>query len=120
MIQAFGSLAISFFLFTHSALADSRQSGYQLLSPTNQAMQNDMNLNPALFAVMDGEALWQEKSQANGKSCASCHGDVKQSMRGVFATYPKIMQGVLFPRRILPVIPFIGLNGKEWDRCNAA
>lgn len=91
MIQAFGSLAISFFLFTHSALADSRQSGYQLLSPTNQAMQNDMNLNPALFAVMDGEALWQEKSQANGKSCASCHGDVKQSMRGVFATYPKIM-----------------------------
>jgi sulfur-oxidizing protein SoxA len=79
MIQAFGSLAISFFLFTHSALADSRQSGYQLLSPTNQAMQNDMNLNPALFAV------------ANGKSCASCHGDVKQSMRGVFATYPKIM-----------------------------
>jgi sulfur-oxidizing protein SoxA len=91
MIQAFGSLAISFFLFTHSALADSRQSGYQLLSPANQAMQNDMNLNPALFAVMDGEALWQEKSQANGKSCASCHGDFKQSMRGVFATYPKIM-----------------------------
>ncbi len=91
MIQAFGSLAISFFLFTHSALADSRQSGYQLLSPTNQAMQNDMNLNPALFAVMDGEALWKEKSQTNGKSCASCHGDVKQSMRGVFATYPKIM-----------------------------
>jgi sulfur-oxidizing protein SoxA len=91
MIQAFGSLAISFFLFTHSALADSRQSGYQLLSPTNQVIQNDMNLNPALFAVMDGEALWQEKSQTNGKSCASCHGDVKQSMRGVFATYPKIM-----------------------------
>ncbi len=91
MIQAFGSLAISFFLFTHSAHADSRRSGYQLLSPTNQAMQNDMNLNPALFALMDGEALWQEKSQTNGKSCASCHGDVKQSMRGVFATYPKIM-----------------------------
>jgi sulfur-oxidizing protein SoxA len=91
MIQAFGSLVISFFLFTHSALADSRQSGYQLLSPTNQVIQNDMNLNPALFAVMDGEALWQEKSQTNGKSCASCHGDVKQSMRGVFATYPKIM-----------------------------
>lgn len=92
MIQALGSLVLSFTFFSHAAVADSRQSAYQLLSPTNQAMQNDMNLNPALFAILDGEALWQEKSQVNGKSCASCHGDVRQSMRGVFATYPKVMQ----------------------------
>ena len=29
--------------------ADSRVSAYALMSPTNQAMQNDMSLNPAMF-----------------------------------------------------------------------
>lgn len=96
MIQAFIPLVLGFFIFTNPALADSRQSAYQLLSPANQAMQNDMNLNPALFTILDGEVLWVEKSSSNGKSCASCHGDVRQSMRGVYAKYPQVINGILF------------------------
>jgi len=76
-------------ILSNGAIADSRQSAYQLLSPANQAMQNDMSLNPALFAILDGEALWNQSSFINGKSCASCHGHVIQSMKGVSATFPK-------------------------------
>ncbi|MFZ9841865.1 MAG: sulfur oxidation c-type cytochrome SoxA [Burkholderiaceae bacterium] len=82
-------------LLTHHALADSRQSTYSLMSPSIQAMQNDMTQNPALFSILDGEALWKKSAVANDRSCASCHGDVKQSMRGVFATFPKNVQGAL-------------------------
>ena len=28
-----------------------RQSGYELMSPENQRMQNDLNLNPAYFWI---------------------------------------------------------------------
>lgn len=76
-------------ILSNGSIADSRQSAYQLLSPANQAMQNDMSLNPALFAILDGEALWNQSLSINGKSCASCHGDVIQSMKGVSATFPK-------------------------------
>jgi len=82
-------------LVVHQAQADSRQSTYGLMSPSIQAMQNDMSQNPALFSVLDGEALWKKNVGANNRSCASCHGDVKQSMRGVFATFPKNVQGSL-------------------------
>lgn len=92
MIRAIRSLVLLIGVFSSSAIADSRQSAYELLSPANQAMQNDMSLNPALFAVLDGEVLWNEKSSVNGKSCSSCHGDVKKSMRGVSAQYPKVFK----------------------------
>ena len=80
MIRAFSSLVFLIGAFSNSVIADSRQSAYELLSPTNQAMQNDMSLNPALFAILDGEILWNEKSSVNGKSCASCHGDVSVTL----------------------------------------
>ena len=92
MIRAFSSLVFLIGVFSNSVIADSRQSAYELLSPTNQAMQTDMSLNPALFAILDGEILWNEKSSVNGKSCASCHGDVKKSMQGVSAQFPRIVQ----------------------------
>ena len=92
MIRALGSFALLFGVLSSSVIADPRQSAYQLLSPANQAMQNDMNLNPALFAILDGEVLWNEKSSVNGKSCSSCHGDVKKSMRGVSTQYPKVFK----------------------------
>lgn len=47
--------------------------------------------NPATFWVLDGQALWQEKAGKNGMSCASCHGDALQSMKGVAASFPKIV-----------------------------
>jgi len=63
--------------------ADSRVSAYALMSPTNQAMQNDMSLNPAMFWIMDGEALWIDRNNPSSKACVDCHSDVKQSMKGV-------------------------------------
>jgi sulfur-oxidizing protein SoxA len=65
------------------------------MSPTNQAMQNDMSLNPAMFWIMDGEALWIDRNNPSSKACGDCHSDVKQSMKGISATFPKRVQGKL-------------------------
>jgi len=72
-----------------------QQSSYELMSAENKAMQDDASLNPAMFWVVDGESLWQAKGSPNTKSCASCHGDVKKSMRGVATQFPKVIQGKL-------------------------
>jgi len=71
------------------------QSSYELMSPENKAMQDDPSLNPAMFWVGDGQMLWNAKSVANQKSCASCHGDAQKSMRGVAAKFPKVIRGQL-------------------------
>ncbi|WP_251368301.1 sulfur oxidation c-type cytochrome SoxA [Polynucleobacter sp. AP-Kolm-20A-A1] len=72
-----------------------KQSSYELMSSENKAMQDDASLNPAIFWVTDGQALWQEKLGPKNAACASCHGDVKQSMRGVAAQFPKMIKGKL-------------------------
>lgn len=66
---------------------DERKSGAQFMGESTQAMQRDDTQNPAMLWVGDGEALWQAKAQG-AKSCASCHGDAKISMKGVAARYP--------------------------------
>jgi sulfur-oxidizing protein SoxA len=72
-----------------------RQSSYDLMTPENQAMQDDPNLNPAQFWVMDGQSFWQEKAGKRNISCASCHGESKIAMRGVAVQFPKMVQGKL-------------------------
>lgn len=66
--------------------ADKRLPGSEFMSESTRAMQRDDTQNPAMLWVADGEAQWQE--QVNGRSCASCHGDAKASMRGVAARFP--------------------------------
>lgn len=54
-----------------------------------RAMQDDDATNPALFTLMDGEALFKA-------NCASCHQDMKgQDMKGVAARYPAVKAGQL-------------------------
>ena len=65
------------------------------MSPENKAMQDDPSLNPAMFWVTDGQALWDEKLGPKNATCAGCHGDVKRSMRGVAAQFPKMIRGNL-------------------------
>ena len=72
-----------------------QQSSYELMSPENKAMQDDPLLNPAMFWVGDGEALWQQKMGPQNTSCSSCHGDAKKSMRGVATQFPKVTKGKL-------------------------
>jgi sulfur-oxidizing protein SoxA len=74
---------------------DTRQSSYHLMTPENRAMQDDANLNPAAFWVMDGHSLWEEKTGKKNVSCASCHGDSGQKMTGVATQFPKMQKGKL-------------------------
>ena len=64
-----------------------RRSGYDTMSADTKAMQDDDIANPASLWVLEGETLWSTKP-TNGKSCADCHGDAAQSMKGVAARYP--------------------------------
>jgi L-cysteine S-thiosulfotransferase len=79
-------------LFSSLAVAEpplaERRSGYDLMSRDTKAMQDDDTSNPATLSVLDGEAMWTAKAGAAGRSCADCHGDAEQSMRGVSARYP--------------------------------
>jgi sulfur-oxidizing protein SoxA len=65
-----------------------RRSGYADMSRQSKAMQDDDSANPGMLAVLDGEALWNRKVGAADRSCADCHGDATQSMKGTAARYP--------------------------------
>jgi len=65
-----------------------RRSAYDDMSRETKAMQDDDTANPGMLAVLDGEALWNRKAGAADRSCADCHNDAAQSMRGVAARYP--------------------------------
>jgi sulfur-oxidizing protein SoxA len=68
--------------------AAERRSGYEFMGYQTRAMQDDDAANPGMLAVLDGEALWNRAAGPAGKSCASCHGDGRESMNGVAAHYP--------------------------------
>jgi sulfur-oxidizing protein SoxA len=65
-----------------------RRSGYDFMAPDTRAIQDDDTANPGMLWVLDGEALWKRKEGSAGKSCADCHGDADNSMKGVAARHP--------------------------------
>jgi sulfur-oxidizing protein SoxA len=65
-----------------------RHSGHDDMSRETRAMQDDDTANPGILSVLDGEALWNRKTGAANRSCADCHHDASQSMKGVAARYP--------------------------------
>jgi sulfur-oxidizing protein SoxA len=65
-----------------------KRSGYAFMQPNTQAMQDDDTANPATFWVLDGEALWNRKAGTANRACADCHGDARESMKGVAARHP--------------------------------
>jgi sulfur-oxidizing protein SoxA len=70
--------------------AGDKKSGYVYATPETRAMWDDDFSNPAFIWVDKGEALWSKVEGKAGKSCASCHGEAKSSMRGVGARYPAV------------------------------
>ena len=70
------------------ALSEIR-SGWTFRSPETQALQMDDFENPAMIAVDAAQIVWDTVDGTEGKSCASCHGSVEESMKGVRAVYPK-------------------------------
>jgi sulfur-oxidizing protein SoxA len=68
-------------------------SGWHFRSDNTQVMQADDFDNPGMLAVEAGMEDWDTVEGSEGKSCASCHGDVEDSMKGVRAVYPKWNDG---------------------------
>jgi sulfur-oxidizing protein SoxA len=73
------------------ALAE-RRSGYGFMTPETKAIQDDDTANPGMLWVMEGETLWAKQDGTSEKSCADCHGDARDSMKGVVARYPAFDQ----------------------------
>jgi sulfur-oxidizing protein SoxA len=67
---------------------DARRSGYSFMGPDTRAMQDDDTSNPGMLFVLDGETLWKKKLGSADKACADCHGEARDSMKGVAARYP--------------------------------
>ena len=73
---------VAFLLLTAEIPLAERRSGYEFMSRETRAMQDDETTNPALFTVLDGEALFR-------KNCTGCHSE----MKGVAAGFPKVKNG---------------------------
>ena len=108
---------ISIFLpaFADEIPLSERKSGYEFMGPQTRAMQDDDTANPAMLAVLDGEALWNRKVGTQNKSCADCHGDAATSMKGVAARYPKFS-----PALGRPVDLAQGINICRTEKQNAS
>ncbi len=65
-------------------------SGWLFRDEDTRAMQMDDFENPALVFVDQGLEAWDAVEGSEGKSCASCHGDMSESMKGVRAHMPKM------------------------------
>jgi L-cysteine S-thiosulfotransferase len=64
-------------------------SGWLYRTSETRALETDTFQNPAMLRVEEGEAIWNTVEGTEGKSCASCHGDASESMKGIGAHYPK-------------------------------
>lgn len=85
IVTVAGLLAITLAHAQQRALPlDALRSGIDFAGSDVRSMQSDDVANPGFLWVERGEALWSE----GGKSCNSCHGDARASMRGVAARYP--------------------------------
>lgn len=65
-------------------------SGWLFRKDETRSMQMDDFENPGMLAVFDGADMWNAAEGAAGKSCADCHGDAAESMKGVRAEMPKV------------------------------
>jgi len=64
-------------------------SGWHFRSDETQSLQMDDFDNPGMLGVELAIDAWETVEGTAEKSCASCHGDVEESMAGVRAVYPK-------------------------------
>jgi sulfur-oxidizing protein SoxA len=81
-------LAMGPALFAGEIPLQERRSGYSFMGPDTRAMQDDDTSNPGMLFVLDGESLWKQRQGAAGKACSDCHGEARDSMKGVAARYP--------------------------------
>ena len=75
---------------TRSLPLSQLKSGLHFAGQDVQALQADEFANPAQLWLSQGAQAWRLPSAANGKSCASCHGEDVGKMKGVATRYPAI------------------------------
>lgn len=64
------------------------RSGSTYMGAEIRAMQADDFANPATLWVEKGAKLWTTRAGSADKSCADCHRDARESMKGVAARLP--------------------------------
>ncbi len=99
-MRAIGAIVAALLLTTAQAgeiAHDQRRSGYSFMAPDTKTMQDDDTSNPGMLWVLDGEALWSQRTGAADKACADCHGDATASMKGVAARYPAFDRALARP-----------------------
>ena len=64
-------------------------SGWLYRTDETRALEADSFQNPGMLYVERGKEIWNTVDGTAGKSCASCHQDGGQTMKGVAAKYPK-------------------------------
>jgi sulfur-oxidizing protein SoxA len=103
ILKAAGLLAVGAMLAGGPALADEsgaridwgpykvgdKRSGYTFATAQTRAMQDDDFENPAFLWLERGVDIWHTVEGEAGKSCADCHGDAEDSMKGVSTHYPQ-------------------------------
>ncbi len=93
-------------------------SGWRFRNEATQAMQLDDFDNPAFAAVETGESLWSTVDGEAGKSCASCHNDASESMKGVRAQMPKWNEKLNKPVTLQQTVNACrenNMKAKPWD-----
>jgi len=70
------------------------KSGSEFQSKESRALEADDFAHPGMLWVEQGAKLWREVRGTAQKSCADCHGDAKQSMRGVAARLPAYLANI--------------------------
>src|SRR5450631_821128 len=74
-----GALTVASSTFSAEIGSADRRSDYEFMSRDTQAMQDDDSANPGMLWVIEGETLWKAKAGEANKSCADCHGEVRDS-----------------------------------------
>jgi sulfur-oxidizing protein SoxA len=64
-------------------------SGWLFREAETRALEADSFENPGMLYVERGAEIWDTVDGTMGKSCASCHNDAAESMKGIAAHYPK-------------------------------
>lgn len=64
-------------------------SGWLFREAETRSTQMDSFENPGMLAVERGAEVWNAVDGTAGKSCASCHNDAAETMKGIGANYPK-------------------------------
>ncbi|MEJ8474577.1 sulfur oxidation c-type cytochrome SoxA [Roseibium algae] len=64
-------------------------SGWHYRTKETRELEADSFENPGMLYVERGEEIWNTVDGSSGKSCASCHGDGQDFLKGIGANYPK-------------------------------